>query len=142
MTGSVRVLVVLDPSVTGEQVMPSVPVDDVNVVGTIDDPREMLLALRADARRPVAARVRPWLGRDRAADRRRNPAAAGAGPCWCSVHGQPRTASCASVFEAGADDIVALPQDRATASASLIEKALARRRSERSRAAPASPPPP
>src|SRR4029079_16291460 len=34
-----------DPSVTGEQVMPSVPVDDVNVVGTIDDPREMLRAL-------------------------------------------------------------------------------------------------
>ena len=124
MTGSVRVLVVLDPSVTGEQVMPSVPVDDVNVVGTIDDPREMLRALE---------RTRADLLLF-ACDHGSDGVAQLIGEATRQRPGRPVLVLCAGapngfvrqVFEAGADDIVELPQSRESVRF-LIEKAIARR---------------
>jgi pilus assembly protein CpaE len=124
VTGSVRVLVVLDPSVTGEQVMPSVPVDDVNVVGTIDDPREMLLALertRADLLLLACDHGSDGIVQLIGDATRQRPGRPVLVLCAGAPNGFVR-----QVFEAGADDIVELPQSRESVRF-LIEKAIARR---------------
>ncbi len=124
MTGSVRVLVVLDPSVTGEQVMPSVPVDDVNVVGTIDDPREMLRALertRADLLLLACDHGSDGIVQLIGEATRQRPGRPVLVLCAGAPNGFVR-----QVFEAGADDIVELPQSRESVRF-LIEKAIARR---------------
>ncbi|HEX5196625.1 MAG TPA: AAA family ATPase [Gaiellales bacterium] len=124
MTGSVRVLVVLDPSVTGEQVMPSVPVDDVNVVGTIDDPREMLRALertRADLLLLACDHGSDGIVQLIGEATRQRPGRPVLVLCAGAPNGFVR-----QVFDAGADDIVELPQSRESVRF-LIEKAIARR---------------
>jgi pilus assembly protein CpaE len=124
VTGSVRVLVVLDPSVTGEQVMPSVPVDDVNVVGTIDDPREMLRALertRADLLLLACDHGSDGIVQLIGEATRQRPGRPVLVLCAGAPNGFVR-----QVFEAGADDIVELPQSRESVRF-LIEKAIARR---------------
>ena len=124
MTGSVRVLVVLDPSVTGEQVMPSVPVDDVNVVGTIDDPREMLRALertRADLLLLACDHGSDGIVELIGEATRQRPGRPVLVLCAGAPNGFVR-----QVFDAGADDIVELPQSRESVRF-LIEKAIARR---------------
>jgi pilus assembly protein CpaE len=124
VTGSVRVLVVLDPSVTGEQVMPSVPVDDVNVVGTIDDPREMLRALertRADLLLLACDHGSDGIVKLIGEATRQRPGRPVLVLCAGAPNGFVR-----QVFEAGADDIVELPQSRESVRF-LIEKAIARR---------------
>jgi pilus assembly protein CpaE len=124
VTGSVRVLVVLDPSVTGEQVMPSVPVDDVNVVGTIDDPREMLRALertRADLLLLACDHGSDGIVQLIGEATRQRPGRPVLVLCAGTPNGFVR-----QVFEAGADDIVELPQSRESVRF-LIEKAIARR---------------
>jgi pilus assembly protein CpaE len=124
VTGSVRVLVVLDPSVTGVQVMPSVPVDDVNVVGTIDDPREMLRALertRADLLLLACDHGSDGIVQLIGEATRQRPGRPVLVLCAGAPNGFVR-----QVFEAGADDIVELPQSRESVRF-LIEKAIARR---------------
>jgi pilus assembly protein CpaE len=124
VTGSVRVLVVLDPSVTGEQVMPSVPVDDVNVVGTIDDPREMLRALertRADLLLLACDHGSDGIVELIGEATRQRPGRPVLVLCAGAPNGFVR-----QVFDAGADDIVELPQSRESVRF-LIEKAIARR---------------
>ena len=124
VTGSVRVLVVLDPSVTGEQVMQSVPVDDVNVVGTIDDPREMLRALertRADLLLLACDHGSDGIVQLIGEATRQRPGRPVLVLCAGAPNGFVR-----QVFEAGADDIVELPQSRESVRF-LIEKAIARR---------------
>ena len=124
MTGSVRVLVVLDPSVTGEQVMPSVPVDDINVVGTIDDPTEMLRALertRADLLLLACDHGSDGIVQLIGDATRQRPGRPVLVLCAGAPNGFVR-----QVFDAGADDIVELPQSRESVRF-LIEKAIARR---------------
>jgi pilus assembly protein CpaE len=124
VTGSVRVLVVLDPSVTGEQVMPSVPVDDVNVVGTIDDPREMLRALertRADLLLLACDHGSDGIVELIGDATRQRPGRPVLVLCAGAPNGFVR-----QVFDAGADDIVELPQSRESVRF-MIEKAIARR---------------
>ena len=104
--------------------MQSVPVDDVNVVGTIDDPREMLRALertRADLLLLACDHGSDGIVQLIGEATRQRPGRPVLVLCAGAPNGFVR-----QVFEAGADDIVELPQSRESIRF-LIEKAIARR---------------